>query len=75
MTRQRPDYMAEITKVLTEEYGCEDVKPESSLRMLGLDSLEAAELLIDLETMYGLEFSPEESLTVERLVEMIEAKQ
>ena len=57
----------------------EDIKLESNLKDdLGIDSLAAVELSLDLETEFDVEISDEELaalVTVEDIVKLIESKQ
>lgn len=57
----------------------EDIKLESNLKDdLGIDSLAAVELSLDLETEFDVEISDEELaalVTVKDIVELIESKQ
>ncbi len=57
------------------EVSADSVKPESSFRDLGIDSLDTVELLMDLEDKRGMEIELDQKVeTVGDLVAFIESK-
>ena len=57
------------------EVSADSVKPESSFRDLGIDSLDTVELLMDLEDKLGMEIELDQKVeTVGDLVAFIESK-
>ncbi len=55
-----------------------EVTPESSLKDLGIDSLDLVELVLDAETEYGVTFSNEELTsfkTVKNVMDALDNKQ
>ncbi|MCI2069209.1 MAG: phosphopantetheine-binding protein [Bacilli bacterium] len=71
------DTLERISKVVAEKVKGQNVTPESDLASLGLDSLDKAEILINLEDEFKIEFTEEEMTkikTVNDLAQMIEQK-
>ena len=54
----------------------DDITPESTFESLGIDSLDIAEMIMDLETELGveLEIEDQKSATFQELADFIEAK-
>ena len=68
----------EIVRILVEYKAMDpaDIKPESALRALGLDSLDTVEVIMALEDRFGVEIEMNEGLrTIGDLVKLIEEQQ
>ena len=70
-------FFEEIAKLIAERTGCDitEIKPESKITELGIDSLDTVEILMELEDIAGVELeldSPVE--TVEDLDKFIQSK-
>lgn len=54
---------SEIVDLMEEKYGVEpeQVSPEATMQDLGLDSLSVAELVFDIEDLYGIEIEAEDA--------------
>lgn len=68
-----------IKDIVVEKISCnrDDVKPEASFQDLGLDSLDAVELIMAFEEEFGVEIPDEEAeaiKTVGDAIKVIEAK-
>ena len=66
-----------LSKIVGKKIKCQNVDENSSLTDLGLDSLDKAEIMINIEDEFGIEFEEEEMLhvvTVKDLQELIEKK-
>ena len=66
-----------LSKIVGKKIKGQNVDENSSLRDLGLDSLDKAEIMINIEDEFGIEFEEEEMLhvvTVKDLQELIEKK-
>ncbi len=64
-----------VAKIFTKYNKNTDIKPETSLKDLGLDSLDLVEVLMDIEEEFGIEFEDMESLqTVNDVLSYIEEK-
>ena len=58
-------YFDVIAKIISDRTGCDvaDVKPESTFSELGIDSLDTAELLMNLEDEIGIEIELSQKVT------------
>ena len=66
-----------LSKIVGKKIKGKNVDENSSLTHLGLDSLDKAEIMINIEDEFGIEFEEEEMLhvvTVKDLQELIEKK-
>ena len=66
-----------LSKIVGKKIKGQNVGENSSLTDLGLDSLDKAEIMINIEDEFGIEFEEEEMLhvvTVKDLQELIEKK-
>jgi acyl carrier protein len=66
-----------VAKILADYKGCEedDIKLETSLEELGLDSLDTVELIMSFEEEFEISIEADESLkTVNDIVSLIESK-
>jgi acyl carrier protein len=64
----------EVKQVISEEFfiEMEDIKNESDLRNdLGIDSLAATQLVLDLEKKYNISITDEEALTLKTFGDVI----
>ena len=50
----------EVGKVLAKRINIENLKEEDELTALGLDSLDLVEVMLEIEEVFGIEFSSEE---------------
>lgn len=67
-----------IANALADRYGLavSEIQPETELIAIGVDSLDAAELLMELEEKIGVEIEPTKKLaTVKDVVATVEAAQ
>lgn len=72
------DVFQMIAKALADRYGLDvsEITPETELISLGVDSLDAAELLMALEEKIGVEIEPTKKLaTIKDVVATVEAAQ
>ncbi len=70
------DVFQTIANALADRYGLDasEVRPETELISLGIDSLDAAELLMELEDKIGVEIEPTKKLTtIQDVVATVEA--
>lgn len=70
------DVFQTIANALADRYGLDasEVCPETELISLGIDSLDAAELLMELEDKIGVEIEPTKKLTtIQDVVATVEA--
>ena len=66
-----------IGNIFTKYSKNADINPETSLKDLGLDSLDLVEVLMDIEEEFGIEFEDEEMVslkTVNDVLAIIERK-
>ncbi|MGI6378348.1 acyl carrier protein [bacterium] len=71
------DYLQEFIKILAEKVKGKEIKEETELKTLGVDSLDLVEIIMDVETKYGITFTNEELsgfITVGDVVKTIKAK-
>ena len=71
------DTYERLSKIVEKKIKCKDVKPESTLTELGLDSLDKAEIMINIEDEFGIEYDESEMLdvkTVQDLLDIISKK-
>ena len=71
------DIYERLLKIVKKYIKKKEVTPESNLRDLGLDSLDIADILSNIESEFGFEFEDEEFesiTTVEDLKKLIEKK-
>lgn len=67
----------EVLNAIKEHLGVEELDREATIATYGLDSLDVAECLIDLESDYNITFEAEETKslkTIGDLIDLIEAK-
>lgn len=72
------DIFQMIATALADRYGLDvaDIAPETELISIGVDSLDAAELLMALEEKIGVEIEPTKKLaTIKDVVATVEAAQ
>ena len=71
-------YFDAIAKIISERTGCkvEDIKPESTFKDLGIDSLDTVELLMNLEDEIGqeIDLGDEKVETVGELDKLLQEK-
>ncbi|MDD4532392.1 MAG: acyl carrier protein [Bacilli bacterium] len=66
-----------LKNIVSKKIKNADLKPEDELTSLGLDSLDKAEIMINIEDEFGIEFDEEEMLdvkTVEDLHKLVAKK-
>lgn len=71
------DIYAKLQEIVKKKLKNREVKPEDSLKDLGLDSLDKADIMIRIEDEFEIEFTESEMLsvaTVEDLKLLIEKK-
>lgn len=64
----------EVKKIISEEFfiEMEEIKEESDLRNdLGIDSLAATQLILDLEKKYSIRISEEEAVNLKKFSDVI----
>ena len=67
-----------VAKIIAERIECDpsEIKPESTFRDLGIDSLDTVDLMMNLEDEIGIEIELDQKVeTVGELVDFIESKQ
>ncbi|MDY4787785.1 MAG: phosphopantetheine-binding protein [Bacilli bacterium] len=67
----------QFVKILKEKASVSDIKSESELRSLGIDSLDLVEIIMDIEEQFGIQFENDELnkfVTVDDVVKAIESK-
>lgn len=70
-------YFNTIAKLVSERIGCDisTVKPESTFQELGIDSLDAVELVMGLEDELGIELDLDQKVTtIDDLDKFIQSK-
>ena len=71
-------YFDAIAKIVADRTGCDvaDIKPESKVSELGIDSLDTVELLMNLEDEIGIEIELDQKVeTIDDLDKFIQSKQ
>jgi len=66
-----------VKKIVASKIKAEDVDPKADLSSLGLDSLDKAEIMINIEDEFGIEFSEDEMgkiKTIDDLLAVIRSK-
>jgi len=66
-----------IKKIVASKVKTNDVDPKADLSSLGLDSLDKAEIMINIEDEFGIEFSEDEMTkikTIDDLLSVIRTK-
>ena len=69
--------LEEFVKMLAGKIKAQDVKEETELKSLGVDSLDLVEIIMDVEEKYGITFTNEELgsfVTVGDVVKTIQGK-
>lgn len=71
------NYLEEFIKILAGKVKEQNIKEETELKNLGVDSLDLVEIIMDVEEKYGITFTNEELnsfVTVGDVVKVIEGK-
>lgn len=71
------NYLEEFVKILAGKVKEQNIKEETELKNLGVDSLDLVEIIMDVEEKYGITFTNEELnsfVTVGDVVKVIEGK-
>lgn len=66
-----------VKKIVASKVKAEDVDPKADLSSLGLDSLDKAEIMINIEDEFGIEFTEDEMgkiKTIDDLLAVIRSK-
>ena len=72
------DVFETVKKTIVDTISCnpDDVTPEASIKDLGADSIDAVQIIMDLEEVYGIEIDADDAgafVTVADVVKYIEA--
>lgn len=62
----------EVEQIVSSKIKGQNITPESELSSLGLDSLDKAEILIDIEDKFNIEFSDDEMLSVKTVKDLLD---
>lgn len=68
---------AKLQEIVKKKLKNKEIRPEDSLKSLGLDSLDKADIMIRIEDEFNIEFTEDEMSsidTVAKLIDTIESK-
>jgi hypothetical protein len=71
------DVTAKLKEIVKKKLKNKEIRPEDSLKSLGLDSLDKADIMIRIEDEFNIEFTEDEMSsidTVAKLIDTIESK-
>lgn len=71
------DVIAKLQEIVKKKLKNKEIRPEDSLKSLGLDSLDKADIMIRIEDEFNIEFTEDEMSsidTVAKLIDTIESK-
>lgn len=71
------DVTAKLKEIIKKKLKNKEIRPEDSLKSLGLDSLDKADIMIRIEDEFNIEFTEDEMSsidTVAKLIDTIESK-
>lgn len=71
------DVTAKLQEIVKKKLKNKEIRPEDSLKNLGLDSLDKADIMIRIEDEFNIEFTEDEMSsidTVAKLIDTIESK-
>lgn len=71
------DVTAKLREIIKKKLKNKEIRPEDSLKSLGLDSLDKADIMIRIEDEFNIEFTEDEMSsidTVAKLIDTIESK-
>lgn len=71
------DVTAKLQEIVKKKLKNKEIRPEDSLKSLGLDSLDKADIMIRIEDKFNIEFTEDEMSsidTVAKLIDTIESK-
>lgn len=71
------DVTAKLREIVKKKLKNKEIRPEDSLKSLGLDSLDKADIMIRIEDEFNIEFTEDEMSsidTVAKLIDTIESK-
>ena len=71
------DVTAKLQEIVKKKLKNKEIRPEDSLKSLGLDSLDKADIMILIEDEFNIEFTEDEMSsidTVAKLIDTIESK-
>ena len=71
------DVTAKLKEIVKKKLKNKEIRPEDSLKSLGLDSLDKADIMIRIEDEFNIEFTEDEISsidTVAKLIDTIESK-
>lgn len=71
------DVTAKIKEIVKKKLKNKEIRPEDSLKSLGLDSLDKVDIMIRIEDEFNIEFTEDEMSsidTVAKLIDTIESK-
>lgn len=71
------DVTVKLKEIVKKKLKNKEIRPEDSLKSLGLDSLDKADIMIRIEDEFNIEFTEDEMSsidTVAKLIDTIESK-
>ena len=71
------DVTSKLQEIVKKKLKNKEIRPEDSLKSLGLDSLDKADIMIRIEDEFNIEFTEDEMSsidTVAKLIDTIESK-
>lgn len=71
------DVTTKLQEIVKKKLKNKEIRPEDSLKSLGLDSLDKADIMIRIEDEFNIEFTEDEMSsidTVAKLIDTIESK-
>ena len=71
------DVTAKLQEIVKKKLKNKEIRPEDSLKSLGIDSLDKADIMIRIEDEFNIEFTEDEMSsidTVAKLIDTIESK-
>ena len=61
---------SKLEAIVSKKIKNQEIKPENDLTSLGLDSLDKAEIMINIEDEFGIEFDEDEMLQVKTVADL-----
>ncbi len=67
------DYQKEFIELLKQKVGNKEIKEETDLRGLGIDSLDLVEIIMQAEEKFGIQFTNEELNSFQTVKDVVAA--
>ncbi len=66
-------HFEEFKKLISKIVKDKEIKPETELKSLGIDSLDLVEIIMDAEEQYGIEFTNDELSSFATVADVVKA--